>query len=103
MGYEDATLVDGVLVTSGDVLNCPYRFIQPVKVNATEDYGMGKDRAKIFAKFRKEAKKLGADAVLMVTAGETHMTAFAWNRREYTGRAVRFVDRSCKPEPSGAA
>lgn len=101
--YDDATLADGVLVTSGDVLNCPYRFLQPVKVNATEDYGMGKDRAKIFAKFRKVAKKIGADAVVLVAAGETHMTAFAWNRREYSGRAIQFIDRSCKAEASGGA
>ncbi len=75
---------------------CPYRFLQPVNANVTEDYGTD-SRAKIFGKLRDAAKLLGADAVVLVQKGKTHMTAFAWNRREYTGRAVQYVDRSCAP------
>lgn len=103
VGYDDGTTVDGILVTSGDVLNCPYRMVQPVTVAATEDYGQGKSRAKIFEKLRNEAKKVAADAVVLVTKGGTHMTAFAFSRREYTGRAVRFVDRTCKAEITAPA
>jgi hypothetical protein len=49
---------------------------------------------------RAKAIKAGADAVLLVTKGKTHMSAWAWNRREYTGRAVRYVDRTCAPKTS---
>ncbi|MFC4293562.1 hypothetical protein ACFO0A_00660 [Novosphingobium tardum] len=97
VGTDDATFDDGIIVTSADVLTCPYKFVQPVTVSATEDYGGGKDRAKIFAKLRNEAKKVAADGVVLVTKGGSHMTAFAWTRREYTGRAIRFVDRACAP------
>lgn len=93
---DDYTYGDGVLVTSADVLTCPYSFIQPVTVNVTEDYGAD-SRAKIFGKFRVEAKKLGADAVVLVGKGNQHLTAWAWHRRSYTGRAIRYINRQCAP------
>lgn len=92
----DSTYENGVLVTSADVLTCPYSLIQPVTVNVTEDYGAD-SRAKIFGKFRIGAIKLAADAVVLVTKGSKHMTAWAWTCREYTGRAVRYLDRTCAP------
>ncbi len=97
IGSDDFTFEDGILVTSEDVLSCPYRFIQPVTANMTEDYG-GVTRAKIFGKLRDQAKAAAADAVVLVQKGKGHMTAWAWNRREYTGRAIRYVDRSCAPK-----
>ena len=52
------------------------RFIEAVTINVTEDYG--KDtREKIHGKLHAEAIKLGADAVVLVTKGKTHMTAWA--------------------------
>ena len=98
VGTDDATFTDGMMVSSEDVLTCPYRLVQPITVSVTEDYGAD-TREKIFGKLRAKAKKLGADAVVLVVKGDTHMTAFAWSRREYTGRAIRFVDRKCAPTP----
>lgn len=97
VGTDDSTFADGILVTSADVTSCPYRVVQPVTVNMTEDYNAD-TRAKLFAKLRVKAKALGADAVLLVVKGDKHMTAWAWNRREYTGRAIRYVDRKCAPQ-----
>lgn len=97
VGSDDSSIVDNILVTSSDVTTCPYKFAQAVTVSVTEDYGAD-SREKIFGKLRAKAKKIGADAVVLVTRGSTHMTAFAFNRREYTGRAIRFVDRSCAPK-----
>lgn len=97
VGSLDSTFADGILVTSSDVLKCPYKFIGPVRLNVTEDYGGGKDRTKLYAKLRDEAKKVAADAVVLVQRGGSHMIAFAWTRREWTGRAVRYVDRTCAP------
>jgi|GEM_PF-3618442 len=93
---DDSTYADGVLVTSADVLTCPYALIQPITTNVTEDYGAD-SRAKIFGKFRVEAQKLGADAVVLVEKGTQHLTAWAWHRRSYSGKAIRFVDRNCAP------
>ena len=99
VGSDDYTFDAGILVTASDVTSCPYRVVQPVTVSVTEDYGAD-TRGKIFAKLRAKAIKAGADAVLLVTKGKTHMSAWAWNRREYTGRAVRYVDRTCAPKTS---
>ena len=96
VGSDDSSFADGILVTSGDVTTCPYRLVQAITVSVTEDYGAD-TRDKIFGKLRAKAKKLGADAVVLVVRGDAHMTAFAFNRREYTGRAIRYVDRSCAP------
>jgi uncharacterized protein YbjQ (UPF0145 family) len=90
IGSDDSTFEDGILVTSSDVQSCPYRFVQPVTVNVTEDYGAD-TRPKIFRKLRDQAKKVAADAIVLV------QTAWAWNRRSYTGRAIRYVDRKCAP------
>ena len=97
VGSDDSTFEDGLLVTSSDVLNCPYRFVQPVTANITEDYGAD-SRQRIFGKLRDQAKKIAADAVILVQKGNGHMTAWAWNRRVYTGRAIRYVDRTCAPK-----
>jgi hypothetical protein len=96
VGTDDYTFEANVLVTGNDVTSCPYRFVEAITIGVTEDYG--KDtREKIHGKLRAKAIKIGADAVVLVTKGKTHMTAWAWNRREYTGRAIRYVDRSCAP------
>lgn len=97
VGSDDSTFDNGILVTSSDVTTCPYRLVQPVTVSVTEDYGAD-TRQKIFQKLREEAAKLGADAVVLVTKGGSHMTMWAWTRREYTGRAIRYVDRTCAPK-----
>lgn len=97
VGSDDFTFENGILVTSADVTTCPYRLVQPVTVSVTEDYGED-SRAKIFQKLRDQAVRLGADAVVLVTKGGSHMTMWAWTRREYTGRAIRYVDRSCAPK-----
>lgn len=96
VGSDDSTIADGILVTSSDVVTCPYRLVQPVTVSVTTDYG-GNGRQTIFQKLREQAVKLGADAVVLVTKGGRHMTAWAWTRQEYTGRAIRYVDRKCAP------
>jgi hypothetical protein len=96
VGSDDYTFESNVLVTANDVTTCPYRFVEPITIGVTEDYGAD-TRGKIYGKLRAKAIKIGADAVVLVTKGKTHMTAWAWNRREYTGRAIRYVDRSCAP------
>ena len=97
VGNEDYTFENGMLVSANDVLTCPYRLVGPVTVSVTEDYGADA-RSKIFGKLRIKATKMAADAVVLVTKGGSHMTAFAFSRREYTGRAIRYVDRSCAPK-----
>lgn len=96
VGSDDSTFAEGILVTSSDVTTCPYRFVEAVTVSMTEDWGAD-TRPKLFQKLRDMARRAGADAVVLVTKGNAHMTMWAWTRREYTGRAIRYVDRSCAP------
>jgi len=97
VGSDDYTYAAGILVSATDVQTCPYKIVQPVTVAVTEDWSAA-TRAKVYGKLRTQAQKLGADAVLLVTKGDAHMSAWAWSRREYTGRAVRYIDRNCAPE-----
>lgn len=97
VGNDDFTYEDGILVTASDVTTCPYRFAGLVTTNLTEDYG-GATTVKGYAKLRKAAVKMSADAVILVAKGGKHMTAFAFSRRSYTGRAIRYVDRACAPK-----
>ena len=94
VGSDDYMFKANVLVTANDVTSCPYQFVESVMIGVTEDYGTD-TRGKIYGKLRAKAIRIGADAVALVTKGKTHITAWAWNRREYTGRAIRYVDRSC--------
>lgn len=99
VGNEDSTYEDGILVTGEDVTTCPYHLIGPVYVSSGEDWmTSGYNRTKVFEKLRNAAKKMAADAVILVQRGGSHMTLWSWDRREYTGRAIRYVDRSCAPK-----
>lgn len=97
VGDDDSLYVDGVLIRGGDVTDCPYRVVQPVSISVTEDYDGPNNREKIRGKFLKEAKRIKADAIVKIERGDTHMTAWAWSRREYHALAVRYVDKSCAP------
>jgi hypothetical protein len=98
VGSEASTFEDGMLVTAADVTTCPYHFIGPVYIASGEDFmTSGYNRDKVYRKLRNAAKKMAADAVVLVQRGGSHMTLWSWDRREYTGRAIRYVDRSCAP------
>lgn len=98
VGNDDSTYVDNILVTTDDVNTCPYRLVGMVTVASGEDFmTSGYNRDKVHNKLRDAAKKLGADAVIMVQRGSGHISMWSWNRREYSGRAIRYVDRKCAP------
>lgn len=102
VGDDSASYAQGVFVTAQDVANCPYRLVQVIRVNVTEDYDGPNNQAKVHGKFRTAALKLGADAVVRVERQGAHLSAWAWSRREYTGNAIRYVDRSCAPTSNPA-
>jgi hypothetical protein len=79
------------------VLTCPYVLVQPVSVASTEDYGREAARRRSFGKLRAQVRKVHADAVVLVQKGDTHMSMWAFMRREYTGNAIRYVDKACAP------
>jgi hypothetical protein len=99
VGSEASTYEDGILVTAEDVTTCPYHFIGPVYISSGEDFmTSGYNRAKVYEKLRNAAKKVAADAIVLVQRGGSHLSLWSWDRREYTGRAIRYVERSCAPK-----
>jgi hypothetical protein len=98
VGNDESTYADDILITSDDVTTCPYRLVGAVTIASGEDWMTnGYSRDKVHNKLRNAAKKLGADAVVLVKRGGTHISLWSWDRREYSGRAIRYVERSCAP------
>lgn len=87
---------DGILVTTKDVTSCPYHVIGTVRVSASIEFSSTSE-ARMFAKLREKAKKVGADAVIVVTVSDARMTAFSFSKRDAMGRAIQYVDRTCAP------
>ena len=98
VGNDDSSYADGILVTTDDVTTCPYHLVGMVTIASGEDWmTSGYNHDKVHMKLRDAAKKLGADAVVLVQRGGSHLSFWSWDRREYSGRAIRYVDRSCAP------
>ena len=74
VGMAESTYSAGILVTSKDVTTCPYRVIAPVSVGKRGDFS-SVGFAAVYQKLREKAAKIGADAVILVTIGESHVTA----------------------------
>ncbi len=91
-----ANYADGILVTTKDIANCPYRVIGSVRVSASIEFSSTSE-ASLFAKIRKKGRSLGADAVVMVTISDLRMTAFSFGKRDAMGRAIQYIDKSCAP------
>ena len=91
---------DGVLVTSNDVSSCPYRPLATVSVNMrAHSYALKElETAAITEKLRLKAHKMGADAVVLVTVGQTHMTLTSLRSTPVTGRAIKYIDPNCAPK-----
>ena len=51
----------------------------------------------IAAKLRDKARKLRAEAVILVTVGQTHMTLTSLRSTPITGRAIRYLKPDCAP------
>lgn len=91
---------DGMLVTSSDITVCPYRPLATVSVNMrAHSYALKElETAAIADKLRRKARKMGADAVVLVTVGQTHMTLTSLRSTPVTGRAIKYVNPSCAPK-----
>jgi uncharacterized protein YbjQ (UPF0145 family) len=89
----------GMLVTSNDVTTCPYTLVGAVSVNMrAHSYSLKElETEAIAGKLRERAKKMGAEAVVLVTVGQSHMTLTSLRSTPVTGRAIRYADRSCAP------
>jgi uncharacterized protein YbjQ (UPF0145 family) len=88
----EPTIVDGVLVSENDVTDKPYKVLGDIKVTVrkTTIFNADPTRAQVDEKLRKQAKKMGADAVLLVRYGTVGIGLTSWGVLDGQGRAVKF-------------
>jgi len=82
----------GVPVFPNDITDRPYEVLGEVKAGVRKATIFSKDasQAKIYRELWERASKLGADAVVKATYGDSHVTAFSWGSTAATGIAVKF-------------
>lgn len=89
----------GVPVFAGDITDRPYDVIGQVKagVRKATIFSAKASEAKIFRELWERADRLGADAVINATYGESHVTAISWGKTNATGTAIRFKPAAPTP------
>jgi uncharacterized protein YbjQ (UPF0145 family) len=82
----------GVPVFPNDITDRPYEVIGPVKAGVRKATIFSKEASqkKIYRELWERAEKLGADAVINVKYGDSHMSAMSWGQTNATGTAIRF-------------
>jgi hypothetical protein len=91
----------GLLVTEASSPACPYKVVMDVEANVHSNTIFGKrpsaDKAVREMRERVAKAHVGADAIIEARFSPEHASA-VWGRVVTgTGKAVKFVDRSCAP------
>ena len=83
----------GVPVFPNDIVDRPYEVVGEVKAHVRKATIFSKEagQAKIYRELWERADKLGADAVVKASYGDSHVTAFSWGSTTATGTAVKFT------------
>jgi hypothetical protein len=87
------TLESNILVTEEDILDLEYISLGDIEVSVSKTTIFNKDPSNemIDEELKKEAAKLGADAVILVRYGTVGVSAFSWGKLDGKGRAIKFV------------
>jgi len=88
------TLASSVLVTEEDILDREYTSLGDIEVSVSKTTIFNKDPSNemIDEELKREAAKLGADAVILVRYGTVGVSAFSWGKLDGKGRAIKFVE-----------
>ena len=88
------TNVNEILLTESDITDRKYERLGDltVTVNKTTAFHADPTKEMVNDKLKAEAAKLGADAVIHVTYGNTGVSFFSWGSLEGKGRAIRFTE-----------
>lgn len=91
-GAAPAPAAGELLLTENDITDRPYKAIGDIKVTVRKTTLFNKDpsRADVDAKLRREATKLGADAVVLVRYGTVGIGMTSWGVLHGDGRAIKF-------------
>lgn len=82
----------GVPVFPNDITDRPYEVVGEVTAGVRKATIFSKEASqeKIYKELWERAEKLGADAVIKATYGDSHVTAFSWGKTNATGTAIKF-------------
>lgn len=82
-----------VPVVAGDITDHPYRVIGRIETNVRKATIFSKDasEAKVYRELWERAQKLGANAVVHASFGDSRVTALSWGARKATGEAIKFL------------
>jgi hypothetical protein len=82
----------GIFLTENDITDRPYKVLGDLEVTVRKTTILNKDptRADVDARLRKEATKLGADAVVLIRYGTVGIGMTSWGVLHGQGRAVKF-------------
>ena len=88
----------GLPVFPHDITGRPYEVLGEVKAGVRKATVFSKEasQAKIYKELWERAEKLGADAVVKASYGDSHVSAISWGKTNATGVAIRFKDAAPK-------
>ncbi|KQS05160.1 hypothetical protein ASG11_04295 [Sphingomonas sp. Leaf357] len=83
----------GVPVFPYDITDRPYKVLGEVKagVRKATVFSKSPSQKKIYEELWERARKLGADAVIKASYGDSHVTALSWGKANATGVAIKFL------------
>jgi uncharacterized protein YbjQ (UPF0145 family) len=94
----------GVPVFPYDIKDRPYEVLGEVKagVRKATVFSHEASQKKIYKELWERAEKLGADAVINATYGDSHISAFSWGKTNARGTAIRFTGPATTPAAAPA-
>jgi len=83
-----------IVVTETDISDHKYKVLGDIEVtvNKTTIFNADPTREKVNEELRKEAARLGADAVILVRYGTVGVSFMSWGSLSGKGRAIVFVN-----------
>jgi uncharacterized protein YbjQ (UPF0145 family) len=83
-------------VIAGDVNDRPYHVIGQITAGVRKAtlFSKAASQDKIFRELWERGKKMGADAVVHASFGDSHVSALSWGQTNATGVAIKFDDVS---------
>ena len=88
------TLASSILVTEEDILDREYTSLGDIEVSVSKTTIFNKDPSNemIDEELKREAAKVGADAVVLVRYGTVGVSGFSWGKLDGKGPAIKFVE-----------
>lgn len=83
----------GVPVFPYDITDKPYKIVGPVKAGVRKATIFSKEpsQKKIYNELWERGEKMGADAIVNATYGDSHISAMSWGKTNALAFAVKFL------------